>query len=155
MLGKKATLLTAGDVMSSDVIAINETEDVWSAIKTLIAHDITGAPVLGASGQLVGVISQTDLVRYFEDRAAKLPDFYSDSERDVGLPASGRSALVRDLMTRRVIKADEDESIDKVSRTMLIQKVHRVIITRGGRLAGIVTTMDILRAAQHFGGQSD
>ncbi|MDE1977545.1 MAG: CBS domain-containing protein [Elusimicrobia bacterium] len=155
MLEKKAAPLTAGDVMSSDVVTINETEDVWSAIKTLIAHDITGAPVIGAGGQLVGVISQTDLVRYLETKAAKLADFYSDSEPDVRLPTNGGRALVRDLMTRRVIKADESEPLDKISRIMLVQKVHRVIITRAGRLAGIVTTMDILRAAQHFGGLAE
>jgi len=151
---KKTVLATAGDVMSPDVVAINENDDVWSAIRILVANDITGAPVVGADGRLTGVISQTDLVRYLQAKSAKLTDFYSDSEPDMRLPANGRSALVRDLMTRRIIKASEDDSLDKISRIMLIQKVHRVIITRAERLVGIVTTMDVLRAAQHFGTQA-
>jgi len=152
MAAKKAQAVRAADVMSPEVVAIKENDDVWSAIRTLIAYDITGAPVVG--GRLVGVISQTDLVRYLQAKSAKLADFYSDSEPDVRLPSNGRSVLVRDLMTRRIVRADEDDSLDKISRIMLVQKVHRVIITRAERLVGIVTTMDVLRAAQHFGEQA-
>ncbi|HVA66718.1 MAG TPA: CBS domain-containing protein [Elusimicrobiota bacterium] len=154
MSEKKLDPATAADVMSPEVIAINENDDVWSAIRILVANDVTGAPVVGADGRLVGVISQTDLVRYLQAKAAKLADFYSDSEPDARLPTNGRSARVQDLMTRRIIKATEDDSLDKISRIMLVQKVHRVIITRAERLVGIVTTMDVLRAAQHFGGRA-
>jgi len=154
MAAKKAQAVRAADVMSPEVVAIKENDDVWSAIRTLIAYDITGAPVVGVDGRLVGVISQTDLVRYLQAKSAKLADFYSDSEPDVRLPSNGRSVLVRDLMTRRIVRADEDDSLDKISRIMLVQKVHRVIITRAERLVGIVTTMDVLRAAQHFGEQA-
>ncbi len=151
MLRHEKAQLTAADVMSREIVTIGENEDAWSAIRTLLAHGITGAPVIDAEGRIVGVVSQTDLVRYLQVNAAKLADFYSESEPDLRLLADSKVALIRDVMSPRVITADENDSVDTVSRIMLTQKIHRVIITRGRRLVGIVTTMDVLRAMRGQG----
>jgi len=130
--------------MRRQIIAVRENQDVWSLARTLIENGITGAPVLDGAGALVGVISQTDLVRYLRDAARDREDFYSDPEQDLG--KRPRPVLARDLMTRKVIQADEEASLAELSRIMLRLGVHRVLITSGRRLSGIVTTMDILRA---------
>src|SRR5579863_1885184 len=56
----------AKDVMRSDVVTARADMDVWELARLLTAHGITGAPVVDGSNRLIGVVSQTDIVRHLE-----------------------------------------------------------------------------------------
>jgi len=134
----------ARDVMTTPVISVSEEDDVWSVAWTLVKYRITGAPVVDAQGDMVGVVSLTDLAVYLWNQATDEASFYTavqraDDGRRLPLP-------VKNLMTRKVITASEDATLTFLAKTMLRHNIHRILITRGRKLVGIVSTMDLLRA---------
>lgn len=92
-----------------------------------LAHrHVTGAPVCAPNGTIVGVLSGTDLTKYF-GRA--------DDERHV-----------EDVMTREVVAVRPDDTLEHVIHLMLLERVHRVLVLdRADHLLGLVTSMDVLR----------
>ena len=99
----------------------------WKSTDRLIdfylERGVSGVPVVGPKGDLIGVVSQTDLVR--QDHAG---------------------ATVACVMTPWTVSFEEDTEVKELARQMLAKKIHRVVITREGRLCGIVTSMDMVRA---------
>ncbi|MBI5200146.1 MAG: CBS domain-containing protein [Elusimicrobia bacterium] len=136
----------AHEFMRSDVIAVKDTDAVWDVARLFAEHEISGAPVLNAEGELVGVVSQTDIVRHLEEVAASFTngEFYADAEDERRRP---RRPIVTagDLMNPEAITADRDTKASSLSRLMLGKRIHRIIITEGRKLCGIVTTLDLLK----------
>ena len=63
-------MLTAKDIMTPEVITVNENATVRELATLLLMNSISGAPVVNEAGELVGVVSQTDIVRHLEEVAA-------------------------------------------------------------------------------------
>lgn len=145
-MAPKKTDPPASAFMRKDVISVHDQDTVWDVAKLFSQHDITGAPVLNAAGELVGVVSQTDIVRHLEEVAATFSNgiFYEDAEDDLRrLPR--RPVIARDLMNGDVIQAPQETRASELSRLMLSKGIHRIIITNGRKLCGIVTTLDLLK----------
>lgn len=135
----------AKDVMRRDVITVSAKTDVWELARVLSSHGITGAPVVDEKGDVVGVVSQTDIVRTLQELdGRRRGGFYADADDGRAL-GPRRHLTAADLMSREVIRAPETTPAAELSRIMLQRGVHRIIITRGRRLVGIVTTTDLLR----------
>jgi len=113
-------MLTAADIMTRDVISVTPDMTVSETSDLLTRYRIHGAPVVDASGQLVGMVSLVDLV--------------------------GRvGETVSDLMTSDPVTAGPDASVEEVAGLMLDQMVRRLPIVEGGRVVGIVSASDIIR----------
>lgn len=136
----------ASEFMRRDVIAVRESDPVWDVAKLFSEHEITGAPVLNASGELVGVVSQTDIVRHLEQVAASFTNgvFYEDAEDERRRPLR-KAVTAGELMNRDVIEAPQETRASELSRMMLGKRIHRIIITDDRKLCGIVTTLDLLK----------
>ncbi len=158
--------LVAKDIMNSDVIVIQESMTVSELSGILTAKMITGAPVVDDSGKLVGVVSETDIVRSSARRTAafkeKLESSYylrgwedkvdEDELRDFHVVEDDGLA-VREIMTPLIFKVSEDASIAEMADTMIGGRIHRLIITKDDRVVGIVTTLDMLKAIRNFASQ--
>jgi CBS domain-containing protein len=150
-----ARALCAGDVMTRDVVQVPTTMDLRDLAKLFLERGITGAPVVDESGHLAGVISQTDLVYYNLMRGDELvldSHFYQHARVEGGHLPQGyqvedaNSGIVADVMTPVVHSVSERASLDAVARLMTRQHIHRVIVRRGRRIAGVISALDILRA---------
>lgn len=132
--------------MRREVITVRETDTIWDVAKAFAHHGISGAPVVNAEGDLVGVLSQTDIVRHLEDVAAGFTNgsFYADSEDD-RRRVPKRAVTAAELMNPQVIGAPEETRASALSRLMLEKGIHRIVITSGRALRGIVTTLDLLK----------
>ena len=137
------------DIMRKRVITAFPEMTLKELADLFIERHITGAPVVDHQGKLLGVVSQTDLVRREHEAAPQEANYHFEPEDlrirrgfHVETPDYAR---VRDVMTPKVITFEEDTPIREIAKLMLQKHVHRVVITREGRLCGIVTTMDMLK----------
>lgn len=170
----KKTGLTAGDIMSRDLITVPLNATLAGLALILHENHITGAPVVDHEGHLVGVVSQSDLVRYGSSPEARphvVPvDFRADAEEeeDSDEPVSSfythldsgdlaqiregfieedyGDALVADIYTPYTVTASAGTSLETLAALMVDKSVHRLLIVEGKKVAGIVTSMDILRS---------
>lgn len=143
-------MMQVKDIMRKRVVTLQPWMTTHEAAQVFVDKDITGAPVVDADGKLVGVLSQTDLIRRQREASPdeEVPSFY----REGGETARGfhverpDQTRVEELMTPAVLSAEETTPVDQVAQVMLQRHIHRIMITRRGRLCGIVTSMDMLRA---------
>jgi CBS domain-containing protein len=127
--------LYASDVMVKDVITVTESMPLKDVARMFVEKKITGAPVVNAEGDLVGVISETDIIRKTTSIGAWSP------------------STVGQIMTRPAVTVSPNETLQRVCEMMYNRRIHRVVVAEGARIKGILTTMDILRAiATNLGG---
>lgn len=142
-------MLTAADVMTTDVVSIDPDKPVREIAELLYTRHISGVPVIDAGGQLLGIVSEGDLIGHAaivgERRRSWWLGLFSDegaTARDY-VKTHGRSA--RDVMTTNVVTVEESATLAEIAETMQKHRVKRVPVVRGGRLIGIVTRGDLLR----------
>ena len=147
--------LQARDIMNEDVIAVADGMDLRELAKLFLEKGITGAPVVDDGENLVGVISQTDLIYYSLTRGDELvmdSHFYQNARVEGGHLPSGfqvedfNSGAVADVMTPVVHSVTETAAVDSVARLMMRNHIHRVIVRRGRKVTGIISAIDVLQA---------
>jgi len=158
--------LTAHDIMTTDVLTVDEQMTAAEAARFLTENEISGAPVLSDDGTVVGVVSVFDLARAVGDnshvtRDTHHPEYYLvgrveefdfrgwddrlDPEDLEQLHIEGETASVTTFMTPRVLTVGPGATVAELARMMVGGHYHRVIVTEGQKLAGIVSSMDLLK----------
>ena len=122
------------EIMVTDIITINEDDTALDALIKLGHHSITGMPVLDKDGNIVGLVSEADVLRLLG----------SDEEGIDTTPLE--ETPVSKLVFRKLISTDPDESIIDVAHQMIINKVKRLPVLEEGKLVGIISRSDIVRA---------
>ena len=147
--------ILAGDFMERNVVTVDPSLPVVEFERLLDRERISGAPVV-SDGRLVGVVSRSDLIRAQTD-AADRADAILDYYRDVGGSAPDRSEharltgerseslRVRDLMTEELVTVASGQSIAEVARALTTRRIHRVLVVDDGRLAGVISSLDVVR----------
>jgi len=133
-IDRRGTAPLVADLMAPDPIAIAADAPLSHAARLMDAHRISGLPVVDGAGSLVGVISQTDLLR------ARATEY---------LWANWRGLLVRHLMTRDVITVHRSTPVAVAARQMERHHVHRLVVVADDdeRLPiGILSTSDLVRS---------
>lgn len=152
--------LTAKDVMTRDVLTVRDDASISELVSLLSNNMITGVPVINGSGELVGVVSTTDVARESVTHKTGVrrdlpPDFYTGSVE--GYVDDMRSFTVEeesdgrvgDIMTPVIFSVPPNASFAEMVDTMVGGRVHRVIVTEGPKVVGIVTTLDLLKALRN------
>lgn len=145
--------MQAKEIMRKRVISAKPEMTLKELAKLFTERRISGAPVVDGKGKLLGVVSQTDLVRFDRESApasaVQVPYYYRDGQSELpkGFQIEDPEfTRVKDVMTPAVFTGDEETSVKELAEIMLKKRVHRLIITKDGRLKGIVTTTDLLKA---------
>ena len=160
--------MRAMDVMTTDVITVDPDMTVQALARLLAERGISGAPVADSNGRLVGIISEGDLLHRAEIGTARrhrnrrrswwLEHFASDLARDC-IKSHGRT--VKDIMTRDVVTVTDDTDLGEVAALLEAKRIKRVPVMREGRLMGIISRANIVRAvgatkgALPSGGEAD
>jgi CBS domain-containing protein len=133
-----AMTLLASDVMTQDVISVMESAPLKQVAQMFVERKITGAPVVNRDGELVGVISETDIIRKTNNIGAWSP------------------TTAGQIMTKPAVTVAPDDTLQRVCEMMYERRIHRVIVADETRIRGVLTSMDILRAiATRLKGRSD
>jgi CBS domain-containing protein len=151
------TRITAHDLMSRDVAAVEPAMTMPELATFLEDRGISGALVRDPSGRPVGVVSVSDLasVETLSGRSAestsRRADFYArsweaefDDEDLRTLRIEEGDLTVGDLMTPEVVTVPAEATVGEVARTMLGQHIHRVFVSEGAEIVGLVSTSDLL-----------
>lgn len=144
--------MLAKDVMRKSVITVSPDMTLRQMQNLFIERRISGAPVVDAKGKLLGVISQTDLVREGRKSSSDdvIPSFHRSLDAAVYYSVDrikdANSTKVEEMMTPAALSADVLTPIEDVAWVMLRKGIHRMLILSRGRLAGIISSMDMLRA---------
>jgi CBS domain-containing protein len=143
--------LTVGEIMTSSVFAVAPDTDLETAARLLIQRRISGAPVVDAHRKAVGVVSLTDLADPDKNRggAEGYPIFYKISggwAEELGDAISPSEGRVEEVMTHAVVSVDSSASVADATSKLLSLGIHRMLVTNGDTLVGIVSSIDLLRA---------
>jgi CBS domain-containing protein len=131
--------MLVGDVMTRDVAVVGPLTPVDEALHVLVARRVTSLPVVD-DGAVVGILSEADLLGHLlsrDPRAHLIP---------VRPPAEDPPRLVEDLMTRSVHVTRPDEDVSDLAAVMARHGWKSVPVVEEGRLAGVVSRSDVLRA---------
>lgn len=152
---------TARDIMSKSVVCVRKSMDLRDLAKLFLEQGFTGAPVVDDDENLVGVISQTDLLYYQLTRDDELilnSDFYASVKVEGRTLPSGfqiedvNTGRVEDVMTPVVHSVLETADVGSIARLMTRKHIHRVIVRRGRKVVGIISALDVLRAISQESG---
>ena len=133
MTNRQTTPGTVGDLMTPDPVRVQAHASLAEAARLLDHHHVHGLPVVDESGALVGVVSQTDMLR---------------ARTSEHLWASWRGLQVRHLMSAPALTVSADASLTEAATRMEENQVHRLVVVADDGVSpiGIVSTSDLVRA---------
>ncbi|HYG88170.1 MAG TPA: CBS domain-containing protein [Azospirillum sp.] len=146
--------MQAKDVMTSPVITVTEDVSIPDIAELLLARRISGVPVVGGDGRVVGIISEGDLLRRVETgterhRARWLEMLVDRNERAADfLKSHGKRA--QDVMTRQIVSAEPDTDLADIADLMERNRIKRVPVLVDGRPVGIVSRANLLHGLVAF-----
>lgn len=138
------------DIMTSPVLSVRPSTPIVDAAQLMLAHRISGLPVVDDSGALVGVVTEGDFLKRTElgtepKRSGWLHVFLSAGRAaDEYVHSHGRR--VEDVMTRDIVVTPSSASLEEVVEAMGRRHIKRLPVVDGGQLVGIVSRSDILKA---------
>jgi len=121
------------EYMDTSVPTLSPGTHIMAAVDFLLRHQVTGAPVVDSDGKLVGIITETDLLKLL-------------TEGDQGKPAG--QATVAEFMTTNVITVPPAVDIYYVAGMFLANKFRRLPVVEDGKIVGAITRYDLLRVVR-------
>ena len=113
--------MNAKEIMTRDIITVSPSMKVKDLAMTLIKNQISGAPVAGKDGKILGVVSEADII-------------------------SKKGKDVRAIMSKKVISVTEDATVEEVAQLMTTHAIKRLPVMSGASIVGIVSRADIVSA---------
>ena len=115
----------AADVMSKKVITVSPSATAEDTIRMLYLNRISGAPVVDADGELLGLITEFQLLGVVFDPELK-------------------EVRVGTFMTRDVLTVDESDLLSNVASLMVSHRIRRLPVVRNNKVVGIVARRDVI-----------
>jgi CBS domain-containing protein/DNA-directed RNA polymerase subunit RPC12/RpoP len=117
-------MISVKDVMTREVITFREDTPVDQIAQTLTGKHITGAPVVDDNNNVIGIVSEMDVI-------------------------GKRGETARDIMSRNVISVTEDTGLDEAARLLVGERIRRLPVTSRGRMVGLISRSDVLEVFAH------
>ena len=130
--------MKASEIMTRDVVTVRADTSAREAIALLARHHITSLPVLDDDRNVIGIVSEVDLLR---NRVSHDPRAHLRPPHDEG---HDPARTVRDIMTDTVICLSENADTADLADLFITNNVRAVPILRGADLVGIVSRRDVL-----------
>src|SRR5262245_55691974 len=143
-------LMRAMDIMTSEVITVGEDATVPEAAKLMAERGISAVPVVDRENQVVGMVSEGDLLHRAETgterRRSWWLDMMSSTNKLAGEYIKSHSGKVKDVMTSDVLSVMEETPVADVAVLLETNRIKRVPVVRDGKIVGIVSRANLVRA---------
>jgi len=117
----------AKDIMTKEVVSVRRNTPVEEALELLLAHEISGMPVVEEDMTLVGIVTEKDLLELLNG------------------PQGAKGKTVEEFMTQPAVHFEADESLKEIWKCLLDVTFRRVPVTKEGKVVGIVSRPDVIR----------
>jgi CBS domain-containing protein len=140
------------EIMTTDVLTIGPGDKVEDAMRLMVDRNVDAVPVIDPSGRLLGMLSNSDLI--VQESELHFPTVLSflSATIEIGhkhFEEDLRKALgskVSDVMTAKPVTITGDETIERAATLMHEKDVSRLPVVTDGKLVGLVSRNDVLRA---------
>lgn len=145
--------MQAKDIMTKEVITVRPETTLDEVARILTEKNISGLPVVDENRQLVGIITEGDLL--MKDSKVKFPSYINILGGIIYLDSFAQyfeelkktvAQKVEELMTEDVIKINEDANNEEMATLMVEHNINRLPVVRDGKLVGIVSRADIIKS---------
>lgn len=151
--------MKASDVMVTDVVTVGPDTAVAEVARLLLEHRISGVPVVGDSGELLGIVSEGDLMRRAEAGTGRRRSWWltmlSGEEQVARDYVRENARRVRDIMSPTVHTVAPDTPLGEIAELLESRRIKRVPVLRDGRVVGIVSRANLLQALASRHAQPD
>jgi len=146
-------MITAKDIMTEKVITVRPETPIDEFARILIEYRISGAPVVDKDGNLVGIVTENDLIN--QNKRLHIPTvirlFYAfimlESPRKIKDEIKRiTAATVWDICTKEVVTVSEDTSLQEIATIMSEKNIHLLPVMRDKSIVGIIGKADIIKA---------
>ncbi len=146
-------LVRANAIMTRDLVTARPQDTMVTLARRMVEHRVSALPVCEADDTLLGIVTESDLIRPLGAPRALDHGWWIDVLLEGGeaapaylefLQQAAQSAA--DLMTRDVTTVDESASVPEIAELMQQHAIKRIPVVRDGRLVGIVARADLVRA---------
>jgi CBS domain-containing protein len=141
--------MTVEEIMTRAVITVSPETPIHEAARLMVEHRVSGLPVVDADGRVVGLISDGDLILRQRRRGPHIPWWRSFFDRGEQLAEEYRKAVgtaVGDVMSRPVVVISPVWDIEVAASILDTRGFRRLPVVVDGRLVGIVSRADLIRA---------
>jgi CBS domain-containing protein len=142
--------MQAKDIMTTSVATVGPDASITEIAELLLSRQVSAVPVVDAGGRPVGIVSENDLMRRADSDRVRRPSWWlalvggaDDNAREYVRTHGGTAA---DVMTRPVISIGEDVPVNEVAHLLESEHIKRLPVLRDGKIVGIVSRADLLRA---------
>jgi len=136
--------------MTSEVITVGEDASVQDAARLMAEHGISAVPVVDRERRVVGMVSEGDLLHRAETGTERRRSWWlemmSSTNQLAGEYVRSHSDSVKDVMTRDVVSVTEETAVGDIAILLETNRIKRVPVLRDGRLVGIVSRANLVRA---------
>ncbi len=145
-------MLTAQDIMTREVITVKESATVRELAALLLTSNISGAPVVNEADQVIGVVTESDLI--FQNKKVHLPAAFALLDAFVFLERPGKmeqelkkmaGSRGGDICTRNPVSVTPETELEELATLMAEKNIHTLPVMAGGRLVGVIGKSDIIR----------
>jgi CBS domain-containing protein len=139
----------AADIMTPDAICAGPETPVLEAIRLMLDNHVSALPIV-SDGQIVGIVSEGDLLRRAETgtepRPSRWLEWVTSSARLAADYSKTHGRKVGEIMSRDVVTVTDTTSISEIAQLLEAKRIKRVPVTRDGKLVGIVSRRNLLQA---------
>lgn len=120
--------MKVSEIMETRVVAAKDNATCTSLAQKMLSGFISGMPVTDDDGHVIGVVTEFDILKVLRNGK------------------NGMSSVARDIMTKKPICIEANQTVDEAIELMTQNHIIRVPVVADGKLVGIVSRTDVLRA---------
>jgi CBS domain-containing protein len=145
-------MLKAKDIMTKDVISVSASTTVEELARILVERRISGAPVTDDQGNLIGIVTENDLIR--KNKKFHIPTIVRLFDAYIMLESKSRieqeikemaAVTIADIYSKDAVTVGENTPVDEIATIMSEKSVHLIPVVEGRKIKGIIGKIDIIK----------